>query len=179
MSATLKAPSGALLVGLCVLFGTLVPEAPAQGQQVPAFTLSVERNMTCLDQSTIGRLIIDGQEVGRTLELPWRNNETSVSRIPPGTYAASMRTDGARGWRVELADVRDRKKVQMHIGNYARETEGCILVGDNVTEDKGNKACMVTNSAATIDAIRGRIRLMGESVNDKMTVSVPIRVVVK
>lgn len=158
----------------------LLPEGrPASAQVQPTFTLAVERNMTCSDQSTIGRLVIDGQEVARTLELPWRNNESSVSRIPPGTYSAVMRTDGSLGWRIELAQVQDRTNVQMHIGNYAKEIEGCILVGDDVVEDKAKAACMVTNSGKTLVAIRERMRQLGESVSDKMTVSVPIRVVVK
>lgn len=34
------------------------------------FVITINRNMTCKDNSTIGTMYVNGIEVGRTLELP-------------------------------------------------------------------------------------------------------------
>ena len=60
------------------------------------FEIKIVRNMTCNDGSTIGRLFIQGKEIGQSLELPWRNNRKWISRIPAGTYPAKIRADGKR-----------------------------------------------------------------------------------
>lgn len=64
-----------------------------------------------------------------TLELPWRDNDKGKSCIPPGTYPAFVRTDGPKGWRLELRNTQDRKNIQIHVGNTPNQIEGCILVG--------------------------------------------------
>lgn len=126
----------------------LMPEL----QAAPQFTITIERNMSCSDQSTIGRLLIDGREIARTLELPWRNNEPNISRIPPGTYAATIRNDGSRKWRVELQNVPgDREHIQIHIGNYQRQIEGCVLVGLEVSHNDAE--CMVSHSKKALDKL--------------------------
>lgn len=152
-------------------------EAHATSTDEPVFEIKVSRNMTCKDESTIGRLTVDGKVVGRTLELPWRNNEPGISRIPAGTYSANMRTDGKRGWRLQLKDVKDRKWVQIHIGNYQRQIEGCILVGKNVSTH-GDK-CMVTHSKDTLGIIRDALSELSKDESAKMTrTNVPVTVVV-
>jgi len=108
--------------------------------------------MSCFDESTIGRILINDEEIGRTLELPWRNNEKNISRIPKGKYKAFIRTDGKRKWRLQLENVQDRSTIQIHIGNYQRDITGCILVGEDVIKHT-NKECMVTNSKKTMDRL--------------------------
>jgi hypothetical protein len=117
-----------------------------------AFTITIERNMSCFDESTVGRILINGKEIGRTLELPWRNNEAGISRIPKGEYKAFIRNDGKRKWRLQLKGVNDRTLIQIHIGNYQREIKGCILVGDDIVKHSKSE-CMVTNSGKTLDKL--------------------------
>jgi len=138
-------------------------------------TLTVDRNMTCDDESTIGALYIDGKHIGRTLELPYRNNEPMISAIPAGTYKAFMRVDGKRGWRIQLKDVQDRAFIQIHVGNYQDEIEGCILLGDSVS--KNGSQCMVTNSRNTVEILRQQIASKGDLGN--MTSDVEVQVIVK
>jgi hypothetical protein len=63
------------------------------------------------------------------LELPWKDNANNISCIPVGSYQGTIRTDGNKGWRIELVSVPDRTNVQLHVGNYTTDILGCILLG--------------------------------------------------
>ncbi|WP_258872770.1 DUF5675 family protein [Thalassotalea euphylliae] len=80
--------------------------------------------------SIIGLLYVNRNYVCDTLELPWRNNSQGISCIPTGTYGGFVREDGARGWRIQLTQTSPRVNIQIHVGNYPHEIEGCILVGE-------------------------------------------------
>lgn len=81
---------------------------------------------------TIGTLtIMDDDKVifiFKTLELPWKDNKKNVSCIPPGIYKATHEMHD-KGWVVRIHDVPDRSGILIHIGNYIRDIEGCILLG--------------------------------------------------
>lgn len=81
---------------------------------------------------TIGTLYIDGVRFCDTLELPWRGNARRVSCIPEGEYTLEMRRSPKFG-RVlpELLHVPSRDAILIHRGNYPRDTQGCILLGEN------------------------------------------------
>jgi hypothetical protein len=64
-----------------------------------------------------------------TLELPWRNNQHDISCIPVGTYKCIRINSPKHGNCFELQGVQDRQSVEIHIGNYPKDTEGCILTG--------------------------------------------------
>lgn len=69
-----------------------------------------------------------------TLEEVWRDNKRGISCVPAGTYKCVP-----HGWEVgtkvtkpqtwELVGVPGRSAVLIHIGNYTKDTEGCILAG--------------------------------------------------
>lgn len=132
--------------------------------------LIVQRSMSCLGGETGGTLYISGKQIARTLELPWRNDEEHLSRIQRGTYVGAIRTDGVLGWRIELFNVPNHHNVELHIGNYPRNSTGCILVGTAMKRaaDPGPSSaarsarsagvsaetCMVEDSATALQAIR-------------------------
>jgi hypothetical protein len=64
-----------------------------------------------------------------TLEPPEQGNQENVSSIPAGTYSGHTRYDHLDGWRIQLDNVPKRSAIQIHIGNFPRQTKGCILVG--------------------------------------------------
>jgi hypothetical protein len=126
------------------------------------FTLTVQRLMTCNDGATGGALFVAGREVARTLELPLRNDEQFISRVKAGVYPARVRTEGTKGWRIELLDVPNHDDVQLHIGNFPSDTQGCILVGTEVKEApdpaSGKKTCTTQGSATALAKIRAEMQ---------------------
>ncbi|WP_185289645.1 DUF5675 family protein [Chryseobacterium lactis] len=107
------------------------------------FELTVERKLSS-DHCTMGYLIANGKAICYTLELPWKDNLNTISCIPAGTYKGVLRYDKTDRWRIQLENVPNRTGVQIHIGNYTTQTEGCILVG---MDAKVNN-CSVLNSSA-------------------------------
>lgn len=98
-------------------------------------TLKVVRTMR-LEDSTRGHLYLDGGYVCDTLEPKWRDyahGEKKVpnhSAIPAGTYMFRIAHSPKRGMDVIwINDVPNFNAIQIHIGNYPSNTQGCILVG--------------------------------------------------
>ena len=87
---------------------------------------------------TIGALFAAGRWLCYTLEDPVRRGPKvpGATAIPAGTYVVSVALSPKRGvpvpWLHEVPGFRD---VQIHSGNTVADTEGCILVGWNRTED--------------------------------------------
>jgi len=77
----------------------------------------------------IGDLKINDRTICHTLELPYIDNIDTISTLPSGTYAAKIRADSDRGWRIELENVPSRSNVQIHVGNFTSQIFGCTLVG--------------------------------------------------
>lgn len=107
------------------------------------------------DTQTLGQLyIFDGLDLvfqGKTLELPWRDNKTSVSRIPYGEYKVEKRTSKKFGEHFHVKDVPGRKYILIHVGNYYRQTEGCILVGQRFVDLDGDGKKDVAISRPTLE----------------------------
>lgn len=122
--------------------------------------------------STTGELFVDGRFVAHTLELPWRNNQSYISSIPVGSYTAHLRFDKSDGWRLQLDDVPGRSGVQLHIGNYPNQIEGCVLVGLAVN----NAESRVELSAEAYDRLRAAFY---GSVNARISPDKQVRVTIK
>jgi len=119
---------------------------------------------TFTEKSTIGKLFINGEKFCDTLELPYINNERSISCIPAGRYKVRLRLARESATRDYLhllvQDVPDRDYVLFHRGNSAKDTRGCILVGN------GRKQDIVENSRLAMDLIIKEIlNLGGENIN--------------
>lgn len=65
-----------------------------------------------------------------TLEPPKREDKPCC--IPPGTYAVEKRFSPKHGFHVPgLKDVPGFSDIEIHPGNYPKDTEGCLLVGSS------------------------------------------------
>src|SRR5690554_4480943 len=74
-----------------------------------------------------------GKVTGYTLEPPDLNNKPDVSCIPVGEYKAYIRDKNTSKWDydcIELIDVPNRSAIQIHAGNYPKNTMGCFLIGE-------------------------------------------------
>ena len=113
-------------------------------------------NTWCTDSSTIGTLDF-GLFRCLTLELPWLDNERNISCIPEGKYKASKYNSYKNGAVILLADVPDRSYIQIHAGNYTRDVEGCILVGNSIKYLDEDSVLDVTNSLSTLRKLLTRL----------------------
>lgn len=107
---------------------------------------------------TIGKLYIDGQYFCDTMEDTDRGliqsmsmsrikaiKKPGITAIPAGTYEVTMNVVSPKyamrpayafcnGKLPRLLNVPGCEGVLIHIGNYPKDTEGCILVGKNTVK---------------------------------------------
>ena len=119
---------------------------------------------TFTDNSTIGELFLNGERMCDTLELPWKDNQRSISCIPEGEYKVRLRLARESATRDYLhllvQDVPDRDWILFHRGNSAKDTSGCILVG------LGSQQDFVQNSTLAMDLLmKELINLGGTNIN--------------
>jgi hypothetical protein len=70
-----------------------------------------------------------------TLELPWLNNQHNISCIPTGIYNCARTIHPKHGEVFQVMDVPDRNDILIHVGNFPKDTNGCILVGLSFTSE--------------------------------------------
>lgn len=70
-----------------------------------------------------------------TLENPWLDNQPMISCIPAGKYICRRVESPTYGSTFEVADVEGRTHILFHWGNYPKNTQGCVLVGQSKAED--------------------------------------------
>jgi len=111
------------------------------------------------DKSVIGSLSINGEVFCDTLELPFLDNQKSISCIPAGSYDVRLRLARESATRDYLhllvQDVPDRSYILFHIGNSAKDTRGCVLVG------RGREQDFVQNSTLAMDILMQEIIYLG------------------
>lgn len=131
-----------LTIVMLVLFSTI-------GYSQENFALTIERKLSSKN-CTMGYLIVNEEILCYTLELPWADNLNNISCIPVGTYSGILRYDKADGWRIQLKNVPNRTGVQIHIGNYTSQIQGCVLVGSTAKVDN----CSVQNSSLAYSKLK-------------------------
>ena len=99
---------------------------------------------------TLGNLHIEGinHKPIYTLENPWRDNERNVSCIPVGEYKCEPFSGIKHKNCFQVCDVKDRSYILFHIGNYEKDTDGCILIGQGALLN--GSEYMIVNSQATM-----------------------------
>ena len=93
-------------------------------------------------EGTNGELLLNGERVCYTIELPWKNNEHQISCIPEGKYELKKRWTERFGRHFILQDVPNRSYILIHAANDAlKEIKGCIASVTNLTgKGKGTQA---------------------------------------
>jgi hypothetical protein len=128
------------------------------------------------DTYTIGRLYVDGVYFCDTIEdkdrglkqsLPASVNKAmkkaGATAIPTGKYQVTLKVKSQRfskkkqydfcgGFVPRLINVPAFEGVLIHVGNTAKDTEGCILVGRNIKVGK------VLDSGVTFRALYAKLK---------------------
>ena len=90
-----------------------------------------------------------------TLELPNLFNKQNVSCITTGEYKTRIINSPSLGKCIEVLGVDNRTYIRIHAGNYTRQIQGCILVGDSLKDIDKDGIIDVTNSVGSLKKIMG------------------------
>jgi hypothetical protein len=75
----------------------------------------------------------NGEEVAVTLEHAYQSPTGYLPKLPDGTYTCVLGThqlsSGGPQSLYEITNVPGHQGILMHVGNYNRDSEGCVLVG--------------------------------------------------
>ena len=94
-----------------------------------------------------------------TLERPFLVGEDgltkkNISCVPAGTYPIKKvtrhpgRRDAIEVWELEDVESGHRTKIQIHIGNWIKDSLGCILVGTEMSSSGGDRAMILSSGRA-------------------------------
>jgi hypothetical protein len=72
-----------------------------------------------------------------TLELPNLDNQRQISCIPQGDYVVTKTNSPKFGECFRVNDVIGRDHILIHVGNFLKDSTGCILIGTKLN-DKGD-----------------------------------------
>jgi hypothetical protein len=76
---------------------------------------------------TNGELRCGGKTICFTIELPWLQNQRSISCIPEGRYELKKRVTQKRGQHLLVLSVKGRDGILIHPANdVKKELRGCI-----------------------------------------------------
>lgn len=95
--------------------------------------LTLVRKESTTDQ-TMGVLYWNDEVVAFTLELPWRDNQFSISCIPEGKYPVKKHKSPTFGDCFLIQKTEPRTHILIHGGNFHWDTRGCVLVGEGFTD---------------------------------------------
>jgi hypothetical protein len=111
------------------------PTKPTSMSLILPSKMNIHLQVTRLDFNeacTIGELVCLEEPLLKlvTLEPPYHPAPLKPRSIPAGTYDVTLYKSPHLGYKVPLLhDVDDFSEVEIHIGNYPRDTRGCLLVG--------------------------------------------------
>lgn len=118
--------------------------------------LNLIRLSDCGNQ-TLGELyVVEDNKIlftTKTLELPYKDNKNKISCIPKGEYKVVKRKTKYSRFKYEhlhILDVPNRDYILIHGGNYYKQIEGCILVGNRFKDINGDDLDDVLNSLNTL-----------------------------
>lgn len=104
----------------------------------------------------------------RSVELPWKNNDTGESCVPAGTYPMVLEYSPAfrrKLWELKL--VPGRSECKIHGANYPRQLRGCIAPASMLSDiDKDGKL----DAAASGKALSEFMAAMGKAIESRITI---------
>ena len=91
----------------------------------------------------------------KTIELPWKNNQKSISCFHKGEYECEKvgPTASIPYPHIWIKNVEGREGIKIHRANFVRQLRGCIGVGDKHIDIDKDGEKDVTNSTKTLDKL--------------------------
>lgn len=125
-----------------------------------------------LDPVTCGRLMLDGKRLSDSIELPWKDNRTGISCIPPGVYRlAFLYSPHFNRDILHVLNVPGRDAIEIHPANYISELRGCCSLGSRSITDPGHlidsKKAVSSLEAMVLLALDRKEVIMLEIINPK------------
>lgn len=96
-----------------------------------------------------------------SLELPDKDNQRRISRIPAGIYTAIVHVSPKFGKCLWLQDVPDRSEILTHAGNFHSQILGCILIGMDLADINGDGYLDVTSSRDAMNELMEYLEELG------------------
>jgi len=87
------------------------------------------------------------------LELPYESNVRNISCIPSGIYRFDKRIHQSRGRILRILGVKERSDILVHVGNFLKDTEGCILPCTNWRINKDGSEYVGESSGVALSSI--------------------------
>lgn len=104
------------------------------------------------DTQTPGVLSVEGLFVCKSLELPWRENQSDVSCIPVGRYHCRWTFSPTfQKYTYEVQGVPKRWGIRIHPANYSRQLKGCIALGNALKDLDLDGNMDVLHSGKTVE----------------------------
>lgn len=85
-----------------------------------------------------------------TVEPPWKQNRTDISCIYNGRFRLVKRWSEQYGNHFHIVDTYGRTVVLIHVGNYRKNTKGCILPGKGFVDIDKDGHLDTTSSGDTM-----------------------------
>ena len=96
--------------------------------------------------------------------------------VPEGTYEnATVREDGSKGWRVQYIDDKGKHNwtvVQIHVGNYKGDSDGCLLPGTKRGKDKDGSPAVFSSGHKDGQAMNSIRNIVEGDGSGKITVNI-------
>lgn len=126
----------------------------------------IEVRRETLEPCCAGRMYVDGEYFGFTLERPWLDNQPNVSAIPAGEYGVTV--DWSPRFRknmIHILSVPGRFGIRIHGANSWKELNGCIAVSRN----KSSVEYIYNSLAVSLRTIVEKSLSRGEAVKIRIT----------
>lgn len=114
-------------------------------------TITVNRKYFT-DKETIGELYINDKFFCYTLEDEIREIKVAKeTAIPYGTYPVKITYSNKFGKLMPIIEnVPNFEGIRIHVGNTEKDTDGCLLVGFNRTENSITQSTLAYNALYTV-----------------------------
>lgn len=101
----------------------------------------------------IGKVLDEnGKFLCSSLENPWQNNQANISCIPAGRYNVERDNTGKFQY-YKILNVVGRDNIEIHQGNFAKDTRGCVLFGHKPCYFENKEELGITSSKRTLHQI--------------------------